>query len=102
MTKSTSQDSFRRAYDFLEDYQRDEIALLKTQIRESKDEADREKLRKTLQSLQSRKESREVKERAQEVLKALKKDEREKIKHGKRPYYLRKSIFPFMCVLLTI
>lgn len=96
LTKSSSQDTFRKAYSFLEDYQRDEIALLKTQIRQSKDDAEREKLEKALQSLKSRKESREAKDRAQSVLKAMKLDEREKIKLGKRPFYLKKSIFPWV------
>ena len=91
LTKSSSQDTFRKAYSFLEDYQRDEIALLKTQIRQSKDDAEREKLEKALQSLQSRKESREAKDRAQSVLKTKKRDEREKVKLGKRPFYLKKS-----------
>ena len=90
---STSEDSFRKAYKFLEDYQRDEIALLKTQIRQSKDEREREKLEKALQSLQSRKESREAKDRAKEVLKGIKTAEREKIKMGKQPFYLKKSMF---------
>lgn len=91
LTKSTSQESSRKAYKFIEDYQRDEIALLKTQIRKSKDEYEREKLTKALQSLQSRKESREAKDRASDVLKAKKRDEREKVKLGKRPFYLKKS-----------
>ena len=96
LTKSPSQDTFRKAYSFLEDYQRDEIAVLKTQIRQSKDDAEREKLEKALKSLQSRKESREAKDRAQGVLKAIKRDEREKVKLGKRPFYLKKSIYPWM------
>ena len=93
-------DEESEAYSFLEDYQRDEIALLKTQIRQSKDEAEREKLEKALQSLQSRKESREAKDRAQSVLKAMKRDEREKVKLGKRPFYLKKSIYPWVGVWL--
>jgi ribosomal RNA-processing protein 36 len=91
LTKSTSQESSRKAYKFIEDYQRDEIALLKSQIRQSKDEYEREKLTKALQSLQSRKESREAKDRASDVLKARKRDEKEKVKLGKRPFYLKKS-----------
>ena len=97
LTKSSSQDTFRKDYSFLEDYQRDEIAFLKTQIRQVKDDGQREKLEKALQSLQSRKESREAKDRAQSVLKDTKRDEREKVKLGKRPFYLKKStIFPIV------
>jgi ribosomal RNA-processing protein 36 len=91
LTNPVDQQSFRAAYTFLEDYQRDEISLLKTQIKQSKDVNEREKLEKALKSLQSRKDSRIAKDRAQEVLNARKREEKEKVKQGKQPYYLKKS-----------
>lgn len=94
------QQSFRASYTFLEDYQREEIALLKTQIRQTRDANDREKLEKALKSLQSRKDSRLAKDRAQEVLSARKREEREKIKQGKQPFYLKKSMWLFVSELI--
>lgn len=92
LTSTVSQQSFRKAYGFLEDYQRDEITMLKAQIRQSRDPDDRERLSKALQTLQSRKESREAKDKAQDVLRTRKLEEKEMIKHGKQPYYLKKSM----------
>jgi ribosomal RNA-processing protein 36 len=48
------------------------------------------KLTKALQSLQSKKLARETRERAQGVLRERKREEKEKIKLGKRPFYLKK------------
>jgi ribosomal RNA-processing protein 36 len=48
-------------------------------------------LEKALKSLQSRKDSREAKDRAAEVLKERKQGEMEKVRHGKQPFYLKKS-----------
>jgi ribosomal RNA-processing protein 36 len=86
-----SESSFRKAYNFIDDYQRDEITLLKTQIRAARDNAEKDKLEKALKSLQSRKDSREAKDRAAEVLKERKQEEIEKVRHGKQPFYLKKS-----------
>jgi ribosomal RNA-processing protein 36 len=86
-----SESSFRKAYNFIDDYQRDEITLLKTQIRATRDNAEKDKLEKALKSLQSRKDSREAKDRAAEVLKERKQEEMEKVRHGKQPFYLKKS-----------
>jgi ribosomal RNA-processing protein 36 len=88
---SISESSFRKAYTFIDGYQRDEIALLKTQIRASRDTSEKDKLEKALKSLQSRKDSRMAKDRAAEVLKERKREEMEKVRHGKQPFYLKKS-----------
>jgi ribosomal RNA-processing protein 36 len=92
LTNTVSEQSFRKAYNFLDDYQRDEIALLKSQIRQSRDTSEREKLEKTLKSLLSRRDARIAKDRANNVLKKMKDEEMEKIKHGKQPFYLKKSM----------
>src|SRR5579859_5238156 len=93
LTNTVCEQSFRKAYNFLDDYQRDEIALLKIQIRQSRDTSEREKLEKTLQSLLSRRDARIAKDRANQVLRKKKEEEMEKIKQGKQPFYLKKSMF---------
>ena len=67
--------------------------MLKIQIRQSRDTSEREKLEKTLQSLLSRRDARIAKDRANEVLRKKKEEEMEKIKQGKQPFYLKKSMF---------
>jgi ribosomal RNA-processing protein 36 len=92
LNNTVSQGSFRNAYSFLDKYQNDEISLLKEQIRTERDPDEKEKLRKTLQSLQSRRESQAAKKRAEEVLKERKREEKEKVTMGKKPFYLKKSM----------
>lgn len=53
--------------------------------------SERERLEKALKSLQSRKDSRVAKDRAAEVLRERKREEMEKVKRGKQPFYLKKS-----------
>ena len=95
-----SKDSFRKAYSFLEDYQHNEISMLRLQIRQSRDPQERERLSKTLQSLQSRKETREAKDRASDLLRSRKKEEAEKVRKGKKPFFLKKSILLFLNPLI--
>jgi ribosomal RNA-processing protein 36 len=83
--------TLRASYSFLEDYQRDEIVLLKTQIRATRDPEARAQLEKTLQSLQSRREAREKKVRAEGVLQERKREEKDKVAKGKRPFYLKRK-----------
>jgi ribosomal RNA-processing protein 36 len=72
------------------------MALLKQQIKASKNEEDQEGLKKALHSLKSRKDSRKAKDRAAEVLREKQQEEWEKVKKGKRPFYLKKSMFHFI------
>jgi len=65
--------------------------MLKQQIRQERDLDERARLEKTLQSLQSRREGRAARDRAAEVLRARKREEREQVAQGKKPYYLKKS-----------
>jgi ribosomal RNA-processing protein 36 len=96
LSTTESSRSFRKAYDFLDSYQRDEITLLKSQIRQSRDPSERERLQKALQSLTSRRDAKIAKDRANEVLRKKKEEELEKIKHGKQPFYLKKSMLCLM------
>jgi ribosomal RNA-processing protein 36 len=83
------------AYNFLDNYQRDEIALLNAQIKETRDSEVGEQLSKTLQSLRSRRDARQGKLRAEKVLRERKQRERELVEKGKQPYYLKKSTCAF-------
>jgi ribosomal RNA-processing protein 36 len=85
--------SLRKEYSFLETYQADEMAALKKQVKQAKSEDERARLRLALQTLRSKGERRRTKDRAEEVLRERAKEEREKIKMGKQPFYLKKSTF---------
>ena len=93
LTPTTQDKSFRQAYSFLESYQHDEMAALKRQMKQVKSEEEQEGLKKTLQSLKSKEDRRQANDRAAEVLREKQREEREKVKKGKRPFYLKKSTF---------
>jgi ribosomal RNA-processing protein 36 len=77
-------------YSFLNDYRASEIAELRSTIRKTKNEAEKEKLKKKLLSMESQQKTRENKEKQQEVVRDHKKKEKELIKQGKQPFFLKK------------
>lgn len=80
-----------KKYSFINDYQDSEMAELKTAIKKTKSEDDKEVLKRTLLSMESKKKARENKERQQEVIREHRKKEKDAIKQGKNPFYLKKS-----------
>ncbi|KAF2025303.1 DUF947-domain-containing protein [Setomelanomma holmii] len=78
-------------YSFLNDYRASEIAELKSTIRKTKNEAEKEKLKKKLLSMESQQKTRHNKEKQQDIVREHKKKEKELIKQGKQPFFLKKS-----------
>ncbi|KAJ9622296.1 rRNA biogenesis protein rrp36 [Taxawa tesnikishii (nom. ined.)] len=81
----------QKNYAFLNDYQASEIAELKAAIKKTKNEDDKEVLKRKLLSMESKRKARENKEREQEVLRAHRREEKDAIQQGKKPFYLKKS-----------
>ena len=81
----------KKRYAFLEDYKALEMAELKAAIRKTKNEEDKEKLKRKLLSMESQKKAQETKDRQQAIKREHKKKEKELIKEGKAPFYLKKS-----------
>ncbi|KAG0129815.1 rRNA biogenesis protein RRP36 [Tuber indicum] len=82
---------FRKNYSFLDDYREDEMKALKQEIFKSKDEQKREQLKKELLSMESRRKTEKNKEQGEKVVREHRKRERELIKQGKKPFYLKKA-----------
>ncbi|KAK6001404.1 hypothetical protein QM012_002735 [Aureobasidium pullulans] len=80
-----------KKYSFINDYQDSEMAELKAAIKKSKNEDDKEVLKRKLLSMESKKKARENKEREQAVVREHRKKEKEAIAQGKNPFYLKKS-----------
>ena len=78
-------------YSFLDDYRDSEISELKAAIHKTKNVEGKEKLKRAILSMESRKKVQEMKEQQQEVLRKHRKEEKEKIEQGKRPFYLKKA-----------
>ena len=81
----------KRNYSFLDTYRNSEISELKLAIRKSKDSEGKDKLKHALLKMESRKEAHKTKEQLQEVLRKHRKEEKEKIEQGKRPFFLKKA-----------
>lgn len=94
--RAPDENTLNKRYAFLNDYKASEMAELREAIKKTKDEAAKEKLKKKLTSMESQQEARKRKEKQQAVLHEHKKKERELVKEGKTPFYLKK------CMLASI
>lgn len=81
----------RKAYSFLDDYREDEMKELKNAIKSTKDDDAKEKLKRALSSMESRKKAQLRKDKEKEILDRHRKEEKELVKQGKQPFYLKKS-----------
>ncbi|RDW70142.1 DUF947-domain-containing protein [Coleophoma crateriformis] len=79
------------AYSFLDDYRDDEMKELRAAIKQTKNEDDKEKLKRTLLSMESKKKADLRKKKEHEILDKHRKEEKELVKQGKQPFYLKKS-----------
>jgi ribosomal RNA-processing protein 36 len=80
-------------YAFLNDYRASEIAELRSTIKKTKNEGEKEKLKKTLLSMESQQKAREAKDKQQEIVRDHKKKEKELVKEGKQPFFLKKCTY---------
>lgn len=91
MDGPVDESKIRRAYSFLDDYRDDEIKELKEAIKKTRDEDDKEKLKRTLLVMESKKKAQLRKDKEQEILDKHRKEEKELVKQGKQPFYLKKA-----------
>jgi ribosomal RNA-processing protein 36 len=89
--QSAQEGNSAKAYSFLRDYEKDEIAELKTAIKQSRNEYDKETLKRKMISMQNRIKSQEAKEREQDILRQHRRGEKEKVEQGKKPFYLKRK-----------
>ncbi|EPS41180.1 hypothetical protein H072_4895 [Dactylellina haptotyla CBS 200.50] len=80
-----------RNYAFLDEYRDSEIKTLRQEVAKEKNPIRKEQLQTTLQSLESKREAKKRRQDHDKILAEHKKKEREAIKQGKKPFYLKKS-----------
>ena len=85
------QSNSEKAYAFLTDYQKSEIKDLRAAIKASKNEDEKEMLRRKMVSMENRLKSKAAQEREKEVLRKHRREEREKVEQGKQPFYLKRG-----------
>ncbi|KAL9129125.1 MAG: hypothetical protein Q9217_002335 [Psora testacea] len=91
MSGPLNEHKVRENYAFIDSYRDAEIAELKAGLRKAKDPAAKETLRCALLSMESSKRTQQLKEEQQQVLRQHRKEEREKVESGKRPFYLKRG-----------
>ncbi|ESZ99424.1 hypothetical protein SBOR_0186 [Sclerotinia borealis F-4128] len=85
------QEKIERAYSFLDDYREDEMKELREAIKKTKDDHIKETLKRKLLSMESRKKTDARKRKARDILDKHRKEEKELVKEGKTPYYLKEA-----------
>ncbi|TWU77566.1 rRNA bioproteinsis protein rrp36 [Metarhizium rileyi] len=81
----------RRAYAFLDEYRDSEMADLRGQIRKTRDEQAKERLKRQLMSMESRRKSRAKRDEEDRLLAEHRRKEKELVAQGKTPFYLKRS-----------
>jgi len=81
----------KKNYSFLEGYRDDEMKKLKDEIRKTKDPTAKETLKRALLSMESKKKAQQAKDKQQDIIREHRAKEKELIKQGKKPFYLKKT-----------
>nr|POE53437.1 rrna biogenesis protein rrp36 [Quercus suber] len=80
-----------KAYAFLREYQEAEIRELGAAVAASRNEDEKETLRRRMMGMQNRLRAKDAQEREQAVRRGHRKEEREKVLQGKTPFYLKRK-----------
>ena len=91
----------RAKYAFLEAYRDDEMRQLREAIRTTRDEHAQAALQRQLRSMESQREARAAGEQRRAVVRRHRVQEKERVKQGKKPFYLKKGDCPLF-VWLTV
>lgn len=85
------ENKLRKKYSFIEEYRDGEMKKLAESIKKTKDPDRKAVLKRELLSMQSRKQAQERKDKDREVLRTHRTKEKELVRAGKKPFYLKKS-----------
>jgi ribosomal RNA-processing protein 36 len=96
------ENTVKKRYSFLDDYKASEMGELKAAIKKTKNEDDKEKLKRKLLSMESQKKAQDAKDKQQEIISQHKKKEKELVKQGKTPFFLKKCTYTAMLFQSTL
>ncbi|WBW73451.1 rRNA processing protein Rrp36 [Schizosaccharomyces osmophilus] len=91
LSGSLNKEKVKNNYSFVFDYRKKEIELLREELKKCKDPERAETIKTTLKSLLSKMERHIEEERTGRVLREQRANEREQVKEGKKPFYMKKS-----------
>lgn len=87
----SNQETANKNYSFLNDYRDSEIVRLKSLIRQTTDASSKDQLKCSLLRMESRKKAQQLKDQHSEIQRAHRAKEKEMVKQGKKPFYLKKG-----------
>jgi ribosomal RNA-processing protein 36 len=90
-TQNVNSAHFKQNYAFLDAYRQSEVEALKKELERSKDPEDRRRLKQLLGKYKSEEKLQEQRALKASVRKEWRQQELEKVKQGKRPFYLKRS-----------
>ncbi|KAK6951951.1 hypothetical protein Daesc_006476 [Daldinia eschscholtzii] len=85
------EERLRRAYGFLDEYRDSEMAQLREAAKKTKDAAAKEELKRALASMEGKKKAQQAREAERKLLEEHRRREKELVKQGKKPFYLKRS-----------
>ncbi|KAI2623465.1 hypothetical protein GGS21DRAFT_343407 [Xylaria nigripes] len=81
----------RKAYAFLDEYRDAELAQLKAAIKKTKSAEEKGELSRSLKSMQGRREAQAKRDAERELIAHHRRQEKELVAQGKKPFYLKKG-----------
>ncbi|EPY52409.1 DUF947 family rRNA processing protein [Schizosaccharomyces cryophilus OY26] len=91
LSGNLNKEKVKKNYSFVFEYRKKEIEQLREELKKCKDSERAEALKATLKSLLSKMERNFEEERAERVLREQRAHERDQVKQGKKPFYMKKS-----------
>lgn len=88
---TVNDEAMRRNYSFLDEYRDKEIAELKEVIKKVKDLNEKERLQRQVMAMENQARANRERERQRKVIQEHKKQERELVKEGKKPFFLKQN-----------
>lgn len=86
-----NEEAIRKNYSFLDSYRDTEIKELRARTKKTKDPFEKQRLERELLSMQSKKQTQDRKDEGRKVISEHRQQEKELVKQGKNPFYLKKS-----------
>lgn len=81
----------RQAYAFLDEYRDAELKELKAAAKKEKDSRKQEELKREVLRMESKKKAQERKDREKKIIEEHRQAEKELVRQGKKPFYLKRS-----------
>ncbi|KAF2496674.1 DUF947-domain-containing protein [Lophium mytilinum] len=88
---SPDDSKFKKRYGFLDQYKASEMAEMRATIKKTKNAAEKEQLKRDLLAMENQQKAQESKEQRQKIISEHRKKEKELVKDGKKPFFLKKS-----------